>query len=186
MRAITKEDLANIYDNLMPIHFPKDEIKPWAKLSTLWDEGHYHGYIWEDEAGELIGYALLYESADDYWLLDYYAVNSKERNKGYGSRFLGELKAELAAKTAGVIIETENPAYGKDEAEKDLRTRRINFYLRNGCEKSGILSTAEGVAYVILYMQGKKACEKNKIAEHLAEIYDLVLPKDAEIEVWAE
>ena len=89
MRAITKEDLANIYDNLMPIHFPKDEIKPWVKLSALWDEGHYHGYIWEDEAGELIGYALLYESTDDYWLLDYYAVNSKERNKGYGSRFLG-------------------------------------------------------------------------------------------------
>lgn len=186
MRLIGKDELKYIYDDLMSVHFPQDEIKPWKKISALWDEGKYHGYIWEDEEKNIIGYALLFQGPNNYWLLDYYAVNSKERNKGYGSRFLGELKAELADKIAGVIIETENPAYGKDEAEKDLRRRRINFYLRNGCENSGILSIAQGVEYVILYMKGQQDCKKNTVAEHLMQIYALVLPKDAGIEVWAE
>lgn len=186
MRKIDKKELAYIYDNLMPNHFPREEIKPWSKISALWDEGKYHGYIWEDEAGELIGYALLYAGPDNYWLLDYYAVNSKERNKGYGSRFLGEMKAELADKIAGIIIETENPEFGKDEDEKSLRDRRINFYLRNGCDRSGILSIAQEVEYVILYLACQKPCQANEVAEYLMQIYDLVLPEDADIQVWAE
>ena len=186
MRTIKKDELKYIYDDLMSIHFPQDEIKPWKKISALWDEGKYHGYIWEDEQGEIIGYALLFEGPDNYWLLDYYAVNSKERNKGYGSRFIKELHKELKDKMAGIILETENPAYGKDEAEKNLRERRINFYLRNGGEKSGVLSTAEGVEYVILYLSGQKTCQKETIAEYLAKIYDLVLPKDGGIKVWVE
>ena len=177
MRRLTKAETEKIYHELMSRHFPAEEIKPWSKISELWDKGRYFAYSWE-ENGEFLGYALLYQANDGYLLLDYYAVLSQERNKGYGSRFLHVLGEELQEES-GIIIEVEDPAYAADEETRKLRERRINFYLRNGCVRSGVLSQAAGVEYVILYLPGCRAADKEDIRTHLLNIYREVLnPRD--------
>jgi len=173
MKTINKVELEKIYLEILPQHFPQNEIKPWAKVSKLWDMGGYHGYQWEAD-NQIIGYALLFQAEDGYWLLDYYAVMEDKRNQGYGGKFLQQIKAALTD-FAGIIIEAENPDFACDEADQELRKRRINFYLRNGCVQTQVLAYAAGVEYVVVYMPCQKEADTVDIAQHLDDIYHKIL-----------
>jgi len=173
IKKMGKSELEEIYLKILPTHFPQNEIKPWQKVSNLWDMGRYSGYLWE-ENDELIGYALLFAGEEQYWLLDYYAVMENKRNYGYGSKFLQEIK-EVFKDESGIIIEAENPQFAEDNNDEILRKRRINFYLRNGCVPTGVWARAAGVEYVIVYIPCQKEMHTEIIGQQLDDIYHKVL-----------
>lgn len=84
---------------------------------------------------QLIGLAILLALVDlDIQFLEYFAVDSRLRNLGIGSQFLGHLGTELRSApspASGVTFEVDQPDLVEGE-ERRLRQRRIEFYERNG------------------------------------------------------
>jgi ribosomal protein S18 acetylase RimI-like enzyme len=83
---------------------------------------------------DLVGFAMLFPLRDtDTVLLEYFAVASRQRNRGIGGEILQRVVARLrdARAETGIILEVESDAEG-DPAERALCARRIAFYERNG------------------------------------------------------
>ena len=62
-------------------------------------------------------------------LRDYLAAVSDERSAGHGSRMLGFLR-EACAEKGGILIEAEDPAFAADEADGEIRRRRIRSTIK--------------------------------------------------------
>ena len=72
----------------------------------------------------------------------------------------------------------EDPTYTKDESQKQLQTRRLNFYLRNNCSDTGLRVECFGVNYIVLEA-GNKLCQNQDEAWNLYEkFYKSFLPTD--------
>ena len=79
--------------------------------------------------------------------LEYLAVESTHRDRGIGGRLLGHIAQageEISQMLGldgcrGILIEVERPDDSLSVAERKLRMRRIDFYLRNGAVPSGTL-----------------------------------------------
>lgn len=106
--------------------FPRQELKPFAAMKKLVQAGAYHPVgAWEGE--DLVGYALLWESPGGrYVLIDYLGVTAARRNGGLGGELLRQLRERFAARD-GILVETEVPEGGAEDA---LRRRRMDFYRR--------------------------------------------------------
>ena len=82
--------------------------------------------------GRLAGLAIFYQLAGlEVEYLDYLAVDPARRSQGIGSRLLDRVVAELQPSRLGLFFEVE-PLAGSAGAERALRQRRIDFYLRHG------------------------------------------------------
>jgi acetyltransferase (GNAT) family protein len=83
---------------------------------------------------ELIGLAVLLPLAElDIQFLEYFAIDSRLRSLGIGAQFLGHLGTELRSTPSpalGIVFEVDQPEHA-DGAERRLRQRRIEFYMRN-------------------------------------------------------
>jgi GNAT superfamily N-acetyltransferase len=99
--------------------------------------------------------------------LEYLAVSPPARSLGIGGRFMNRLRAELAAPDAGavappgIVWEVEVPdEVGGDERE--LRRRRIEFYLRHGAGlvdcapeyRAPSLSGAGPLRFLLMWLPG--------------------------------
>ncbi|MBP3824990.1 MAG: hypothetical protein ILA11_04590, partial [Butyrivibrio sp.] len=71
----------------------------------------------------------------------------------------------------------EDPKYARNDDDRKLRIRRMDFYLRNGCFDTGVRAKCFGVEFIILRM-GKKKLEKQKCWDIYSAIYRSILPKD--------
>ena len=79
------------------------------------------------------------------------AVEETLRGHGYGSQILDEIRRAYPNKR--VILDVEMP---DSEAEnQEQRTKRIEFYVRNGYHHSGISYGWRGVEYEILILNGE-------------------------------
>ncbi|MES2388692.1 MAG: GNAT family N-acetyltransferase [Bacteroidota bacterium] len=79
---------------------------------------------------EVISMCLLwYFSNSTLVQLDYFAVAEPYRNQNLGGEFFNAVCHYFAAQGKQLLIEVENPDF---EPERDLKKRRINFYLRHG------------------------------------------------------
>lgn len=133
LRRLTLDELKNLYDTQLREAFPPEELKPYAAMERLYLDGCYEPYVTEDEAGTLLGYALLWgEKNGRYVLLDYLGVAAERRNGGIGAIMLTLLQ-ERFQEIDGIIGEVEAAEEGDDGEENTLRSRRLGFYLRNGC-----------------------------------------------------
>ena len=179
IREISREALKPIYDQHMKNDFPADELKPWAAISALYDRGVYQSLgLYEGE--ELLAYACLTRQAEAAWLLlDYYAVCAAYRSHGYGSQFLTMLWDSLRD-TQGIFVEIELITSAKDDDERQIRTRRRQFYLRNGLTATRMRTKLFGVDYEMLFMpcQGPELGDEALLKE-LAKVYQTMLPEKA-------
>jgi GNAT superfamily N-acetyltransferase len=100
------------------------------------------------EENEPVAIALVSYLRDPNLLhLKYLAVASSHRDRGIGGRLLGQISKageEISQMFGldgcrGTLIEVERPDDSLSVAERDLRIRRIDFYLRNGAAPSGTL-----------------------------------------------
>jgi GNAT superfamily N-acetyltransferase len=100
------------------------------------------------EGNEPVAIALAsYLRYQNLLYLKYLAVASTHRDRGIGGQLLrlisnaGEEISQMFGLDGcrGTLIEVERPDDSLSVAERDLRIRRIDFYLRNGAVPSGTL-----------------------------------------------
>lgn len=176
--------MEQIYKEHMVYDFPKEELKPTALIEKLMDEGWYRvfGYFQEEK---LAAYAFLVcespvtehkteESVKKIYLLDYFAVCRTGRGQGTGSSFLNELYEVLHPEI--LIFEVEDPEISKDQGEKEIRIRRMDFYHKNQVKDTGLSTRQFGVDLKILYWSDRwsEDAAEEKIFTALDGIYSHV------------
>lgn len=128
LRDLSLEELLVLHQTELHEAFPAAELKPYAAMAHLCRRGAYHP-IGAFEGAALVGYAILWSSPDErYVLIDYLGVTKARRNGGLGGEIL-RLLAERYAALDGILVESEAPEGGETDA---LRRRRLGFYQRNG------------------------------------------------------
>lgn len=177
IRQLTKEDFFQIYETRLRQDFPEAELKPKSFLEPAFAAGLYRvmGFYEEDR---LVAYACLCDEENRrFSLLDYYAVDASIRGKGYGGQAM-KLLRKVHSAYAGLIIESENPAYAANEEELSVRTRRIAFYEKCGLRQTRVAGQANGVDFCILYASCGGEVSDEEICHALADIYRYMIPKD--------
>lgn len=157
-----------IYHEHIVKDFPIAEIRPLKNMIQLYRKHHYIGYgLYHNQ--NLVGYAFFAgNKKEKVILLDYFAVVEKERNSGYGSQFLKLLKEEM--KDCLIIAEVESVESTSILQEKQLRQRRIHFYLRNGFIKSSLTCRLFGVHYNLLYLFNHSVDDAS-LYKYIKEVY---------------
>ncbi len=119
------ERAINIYEE----SFPSNEKQPLSlikKRITETTSSLFVGLLNEKVACM----ALLWDFKDlEFVLLDYMAVDKELRNNKFGTSLFKFLSDTIKSLNKYMIIETENYLFGNN---KELRKKRINFYIRNG------------------------------------------------------
>lgn len=181
---LTIEEVETIYHQYLQFHFTEEERKPLKAIKRMWEQGKYFALgMFEKEEKELLGYAFFSGGRQsDMVLLDYFAMLEKQRGRGLGSVFLQHMQEILKESFRGIIIETEDVSFAKNEQETEERNRRNDFYMRNGAKKTGITSQIYGAryeVYVLPFEELKKVDEKllcKVCYENVYEIYQYMIP----------
>ena len=178
MEYVTKKvtefrEVVEVYNSCMKRDFARNELRPLVSIRLSWKRNAYDVYFMTD--GDMVlGYACLVRNGDDL-LLDYLAIAKEHRDKGLGSTFLKQLAACLSGADC-VVCEVENPESAANENDRALRERRLQFYLRNGFNKTEVTSTVFGVDYCILAMQDDEVHSTEEIREIYSGLYRSTLP----------
>lgn len=191
LKEIEEQKIIEIYEKSMPNDFAGGEIKPLKRILELHRQEKYFCYGLFDEEGfdeeefdgknfagkNPVGYCFLVVSKQrDAVLLDYFAISPKLRGKGLGSICLGLLKEEIKRRQFGtLILEVENPRFGKDEEEKELRRKRIAFYVRNGMTLTHLRIFLYDVEYLVMT---EKSREMFLSARQIYHTYQVLLKPD--------
>lgn len=172
MRLMALEEAMCVYEQFLVKDFPKDEVKPFSIIRNLMEKGLYHPYgFYEGE--QLKAYAWVTRAQDsEMMLLDYLAVCAYDRGQGIGSQCLKMLGHSQIA-PQGLIIEAENIDFALNKEQRQIRERRVQFYLRNGLWQTSLHTCVYGVEYLILVM-GKKR-ESQTVLQDLEKIYHVLL-----------
>lgn len=179
--AMIKTATQTGYRDLFADHIMRDfavnERRPLFLLKRLHRRGLYKFWtLHDDTSGEMLAYAGFLLAPDtDAMLLDYLAVEPQYRGKGIGSRFLKEISAYCD--TGGVLIECEAPESAGSLEEKDIRLRRIAFYLKNGAVETRTRWRFFGVDYDLLWLPVKRAADEVDIGEAIVALYGSGLPR---------
>lgn len=106
-------------------------------------------FLTQHEGGRLLGLAVIYAPADqDFWMLEYLAVDGRQRGRGLGAALFGRCVAMFSDRRFG-LLEVEAHAPARPGAE--LRARRLGFYRSLGCRE------VAGIAYQLpLSTRGRK------------------------------
>lgn len=177
-KQLSLAECEEIYNKHLVKDFPADEVKPFESIRRVTEAGLYKSWGFY-EAGRLAAYAFLCDDpAGSFCLLDYYAVDASLRGQGYGQKAMALLR-ELYGEYAGLIIESENPEFAKDEADLSIRRRRIAFYEKCGLTVSNVLGRAFGVEFKILYAACAREASDAEIGTALADIYHALVPEPA-------
>ncbi len=172
-KLIDFSTIETIYNTRMKKDFIAEELKPLDSIIRSWKSGAYVCYGFFD-CDEIVGYAFFVRNGNDY-LLDYFAIAEQCRDKGYGSIFLRQL-AEHFQSAGSIIVEVEDPEKAEDDITRKQRKRRLEFYLRNGYQKTEVTSTVFGVNYRILEIPTSVKHDTNELRTIYREIYRSILP----------
>lgn len=176
---LSKDQVAEIYQTHLCRDFPPDERKTLNIILKAMDAGNYECYALTED--ELLGYAFFVKLEQDY-LLDYLAIVRGKRDLGLGSVFLEKLSHQMKDADS-MLVEVEEPASGKDEAERSLRSRRKAFYLRNGFADTGVNAEAFGVNFRLLEPSAKPRSQAEIKALYLRHYAAVLPPKVFETQV---
>lgn len=145
LKTLSPEELKKVYETDLTEAFPPAELKPLRAMEAMRERGAYDPLCLYDEAGQTLGYILLWKHEDGrYILIDYLCVPAGKRNGGIGGKLL-EAAAAYYSKGTVFIGESEAPT-GDPERDK-LILRRLGFYARNGAKTLGYDNALFGVHY---------------------------------------
>lgn len=174
---LTKKQIQEIYETWLVIHFPADEVKPLKNILRMYEDGAYR-CVGMFLADQLVSYAFFTIAPEcDMVLLDYFAVLPDSRSQGAGSIFLAKMK-ELFPEHQGILIETEDIAAARNEAEINERRRRNLFYERAGVHDMEFVTNVYGVHYMIWSYPFAEDADLNEetCRKNLQKIYQLMIP----------
>ncbi len=177
--TLSKKEISKIYSNYMIKDFPKNELKPLDYMFKLENDGKYTNKCLFSKENELLAYAFFgYPKENNLCpLLDFFAVNNSYRNQGIGSHFINMLKSENLPFKNGILAEIEDPQYAKTKEEKEIRTKRAEFYKRNGFITTNIKSTCFGVDFLIIYLPKENNLPEEELFQNLINVYKALFPK---------
>lgn len=172
-----------VYNKSLKHAFPANERRPLIHIIRGMIIGSYECIGAFDE-GEIVGYAFFVKQDRDY-LWDYFAVLEEYRCSGIGTKILQAIKEYY--KTADSIIgEVENPALAGPDDDSEIMSRRLNFYLRNGCVDTGVRTETFGANFIIIMILDKNI-DTSRVASLYESHYRKFVPRriyDANIKVY--
>lgn len=172
--VLNREQVRELYHVQMKRDFNSQELKPLELILNNIDSGEYivYGLIEQDCC---IAYAAFRMEPESTWtLLDYFAVSPQLRGTGIGSRFF---RALMEDNPAYVLIEAEAPQCAEDDADRIMRNRRIAFYERCGCVRTGVTANVFGVTYDVLCYTDAAQPTRSTVRVKLLSIYHHMLPE---------
>ncbi len=168
MRILTPEELKRAYDTDLTEAFPPSELKPLAAMESLRKRGVYDPLGFFDEAGEILGYMLVWRhSGGRYALIDYFCVPAGKRGRGTGGRLLDVIREYYPPDTV-FIGESEAPT--GDPARDGVILRRLGFYSRSGAVTLGYDCALFGVHFKTICWAVELPDEAEILRKH-QEIY---------------
>lgn len=175
IRLLTKEQRYDVYYNHMIRDFRPTELKPYDRIEWLVKQGYYDCYgLFHSSSATLMGYAYIAKAdvGDNRILnLDFYAICSGHRASGMGSRFIRLLREHFAEQYTALIAEVENPDYGEDEKDYQMRIRRLFFYKRNGFKLTKVLSRVLVDEYRMIQTPFSKTLTDEEIEDAMRVVY---------------
>jgi GNAT superfamily N-acetyltransferase len=129
--------------------FPKNERMPFlmmVAMSKLWNTeflGFYDG-------DTLCGFVYLAHNSKIVFVM-FFAVDKTLRSKGYGSAILQDIQNKYPDKKIIISIEPCD----NDAPDMELRTRRKDFYMRNGYHETGYMMKLNGIVQEIIISKGE-------------------------------
>ena len=178
-KRLTVEETLEIYETYMRKDFPPIELKPFSHIERMMNLGLYDSFVFYED-GRFVGYALCSENRNqDAVLLDYFAIASNLRGKGYGQKTLAMLW-DIYQNHDMVILESENPDFHKNEQDYKKKLRRVRFYEEKcGMTKCDFTTRLFGVEYVIMAKGCKAEADSALVAQKLREIYQVLVKPEA-------
>lgn len=176
IRLQTFDEIKDTYTRYMEYDFPDSELKPFSMIQDMLAKNCYQCYgVYENT--ELIAYAYFMMSKDGKWiLLDYFAIISTNRGQGIGSWVLQHI-LNYVKKFDGIMIEIERIDQAQNEQEYQIRSRRQNFYLHNGCQMMAAKAEVFGVGFSLLALTEQKLpAEEIYLKEYYAVYQELCTP----------
>ena len=140
-----------IYREHIVKDFPPDEVKPFEAIRSMYQRGCYeiYGAYTQEELAAYAFFVTAEYEGKPVALLDYFAVPDGRRGKGLGTAVLRELSPDRLRREA-ILIENEKIEGVSGNGQKQIRKRRIEFYVRCGAVRTGVYSRLYGVDYEIL------------------------------------
>ena len=176
IRKFDLDSLKHVYTEHLIFDFRKEEIKPFALLSALYEQGCYEGYGAYLDDGTLLAYALFVSDGEHSdVILDYYAVTRGGRGKGTGSAFLSELIEVFSSRL--MLLEVENDAFAADDEERTVMQRRLGFYERLGVRRSTLCPNVFDVEFIIMYVWHDEKSD-DELKKSLERIYHVMFPDE--------
>lgn len=175
LRTLDAGQVKVIYDIYMTTDFPRSELPPVDIFFERLERGIYECLgLYENDELKAYGYFAKHDSRG-YMLLDFLAVCPECRGGGYGSRFLHMVKDHFSDKN-GILLECESERTAPDETQREIRSRRVRFYLQNGCRETKVSSCLFGVDFDILYLPLKE--KEPQVDTELEQIYLLMFGEE--------
>lgn len=134
--------------------FPKSEKKPFAMIRSMHKKGKTD--VWRFERNGGFAGIIITINGKENILLDYLAVDEKQRGTGIGSEILKCMKKHYAGK--GVFLEIES-VY-EDCENKAERLRRKHFYEKCGMESMDVFIWLFGVKMELMSFGCKMSFEE--------------------------
>ena len=172
IEKLSKKQVKKLYRKSLRKDFPRSERKPLHVILRSIRRGIYECYGLM-QGKEAVSYAFFVRQENSY-LLDYFATLAAYRNQGLGAQFLSLLHTRFAQADC-VLGEVEDPAFAATQADKELQTRRLQFYLRNGFVDTGLREKAFGVPYILIAMSLGKTHDAVWLDESYHKLYRCVL-----------
>lgn len=173
------EALFSLYRDALPV----SEQKSRQHLSDMVARDDYLFLILQSQQ-QVWGFAIAYVSEQSpFYLLEYMAIASSQRSRGYGSLLYQALKAQLNSLPSGprtAVIEVDSP----DEVSLDhhQRRRRVDFYRRCGAyvveDLDYLLPLETGekppAMWLMVDVPGTQSIHANVLCDWLTDIFDKV------------
>lgn len=125
--------------------FPENERIPWPDLMRLIDEMHLDFTTYEDN-NQLVGFTIVYPGPKVNWFW-YFAVKEELRGQGMGQQILTRLIQKYEGKTC--VLDMESP-YQASCPNPEQRSRRQQFYLRNGFRDSNLFKSYDDIEMTMM------------------------------------
>ena len=129
--------------------FPKNERMPFlmmVAMSKLWNTAFLGFY----DSDTLCGFVYLAHNSKIVFIM-FLAVDETLRSKGYGSAILQDIQNKYPEKKIIISIEPCD----KNAFDIELRTKRKEFYMRNGYQETGYMMKLNGIVQEIIIKNGK-------------------------------
>ena len=147
LKKLNNAQLEKLYNEHIIYDFPRNERKPLDMIQKSIEDGYYETFGLF-EGNTLVGYTFFVRKDNNY-LIDYIATFPECRNRGLGAGLISLIDQALEGADR-VLGEVEDPAYAQNPEDRELQTRRLNFYKRNGCRDTGLRVSCFEVPYIIL------------------------------------